>query len=119
MCRPPGEDTIMQQIITLTSAATGRVRELLAGQKDACGIRLAVKPTGCSGLSYQMDFARSVDPADQVVEVGDVRILVAPDATDYLEGTEIDFVESKLGAQFVFRNPKEKARCGCGESFSV
>ncbi|MDX6748449.1 iron-sulfur cluster assembly accessory protein [Geminicoccaceae bacterium 1502E] len=108
-----------QQIISLTPAAAGRVRELLARQEDACGIRLGVKTTGCSGYSYQMDFARAVDPQDEVLEMDGLRILVAPDAAGMLQGTEIDFVESKLGAQFVFNNPKEKARCGCGESFSV
>lgn len=108
-----------QQIISLTPAAAARVRELLAREHEACGIRLGIRTTGCSGYSYHMDFARSVEPQDAVVEMEGVRIVVAPEAADLLQGTRIDFVESKLGAQFVFDNPHEKARCGCGESFSV
>ena len=106
--------------ISLTPAAANRVRELMASQgSDALGLRLGVKPSGCSGYSYQLDFAREIEPGAEVVEADGVKVVIDPRAVMYVLGTELDFVEDKLGAQFVFRNPNEKARCGCGESFSV
>ena len=106
--------------ISLTPAAANRVRELMASQgSDAPGLRLGVKPSGCSGYSYQLDFAREIEPGAEVVEADGVKVVIDPRAVMYVLGTELDFVEDKLGAQFVFRNPNEKARCGCGESFSV
>jgi iron-sulfur cluster assembly protein len=106
--------------ISLTAAAAGRVRELLASQgSGALGLKLGVKPSGCSGFSYQLDFAREIEPGAEVVELDGIKLVIDPRAVMYVLGTELDFVEDKLGAQFVFRNPNEKARCGCGESFSV
>ncbi len=108
--------------ISLTPAAASRVRHLLASQggEGAFGLRLGIKTTGCSGYSYQLDFAREVEPGAEVVEVEDgLRVVIDPRAVMHVLGTELDYVEDKLGAQFVFKNPNEKARCGCGESFSV
>ncbi len=108
------------QVVDLTPAAVARARELLAGQSgEVAGIRLGVKSTGCSGFSYKLDFAREIGAEDTVVEKDGVRIVVEPGAVMYVLGTQIDWVEDKLGAMFVFKNPNEKARCGCGESFSV
>ena len=109
-------------LLSITPAAADRVRHLLAtqGGEGAVGIRLGVKSTGCSGYSYKLDFARDVRPGEEVVEAdGGVRLVVEPMAVMYLLGTELDWVEDRLGAQFVFRNPNEKSRCGCGESFTV
>ena len=107
-------------VVSFTSAALRRARELLAGQDAAVqGLRLGVRPTGCSGMSYHFEFARDIEPGAEVVEADGVTVVIDPKARPYLLGTEVDFVEDRLGAQFVFRNPNEKARCGCGESFSV
>jgi iron-sulfur cluster assembly protein len=109
-----------EKVVALTPAAVARARELLANHgADAAGLRLGVKTTGCSGMSYKLDFAREIGADDTVVEKDGVTLVVEPAAVMYLLGTEIDWVEDKLGAMFVFRNPNEKARCGCGESFSV
>jgi iron-sulfur cluster assembly protein len=109
-----------QALVSLTPAAAARVRKLMATQGgDACGLRIGVRTTGCSGFSYQLDFARDIGPQDEVVETDGVKIVVDPSAASYVAGTEVDFVEDKLGAQFVFKNPNERARCGCGESFTV
>lgn len=106
--------------ISLTPAAASRVRELMATQGgDALGLRLGVKPSGCSGFSYQLDFAREIEAGAEVVDMDGIKVVIEPRAVMFVLGTELDFVEDKLGAQFVFRNPNEKARCGCGESFSV
>ncbi len=108
------------QLVSLTPSALERMRGLITSQGgNAHGIRLAVRSTGCSGMSYQLDFAKDIEAADEVVEVDGVKVVVDPKAVMYVLGTEIDFVEDKMGAMFVFRNPNEKARCGCGESFSV
>lgn len=107
-------------VVELTPAAVERARQLLAQHGgEAAGIRLAVKSTGCSGMSYKLDFAREIGAKDTVVEHDGVRLVVDPAAVMYVLGTEIDWVEDKLGAMFVFKNPNEKARCGCGESFSI
>ncbi len=107
-------------VVRLSPRAVARVRHLLETRGEgALGLRLGVKPTGCSGYSYLLDFARDIGPGDVVVEQDGVRVVVDGAAVDMLRGTEIDWVEDRLGAQFVFRNPNEKARCGCGESFTV
>lgn len=110
----------MPQLVSMTENARERARHLLATMGDgAPGIKLSVKSTGCSGYSYIMDFAREIGPGDEVVEDGGVKLVIDPKAMMFVLGTEIDFVEDKLGAQFTFKNPNETSRCGCGESFSV
>jgi len=107
--------------IAVTAAAVERVRELLTKRgKPAAGVRIGVRTRGCSGLSYTLEYADAVAPGDEVVEpAADVKIIIDPKASMYLFGTEMDFVHEKLQAGFVFRNPNEKGRCGCGESFHV
>ena len=83
------------------------------------GLRLGIRSTGCSGFSYQLDLAREIEVGAEIVEADGVKVVIDPKALLHVLGTEVDFVEDRLGAQFVFRNPNEKARCGCGESFSV
>jgi iron-sulfur cluster assembly protein len=110
----------MSQVLSLTPAAVGRVRQLLDTQGDgAPGIRVGVRSTGCSGMSYTIDFAREIKDGDEVVEAEGVKVVVDPAAVMFLIGTEMDFVQDKLGAAFKFNNPNEAGRCGCGESFSV
>ena len=106
--------------ITVTAAAVARVRALLDKRgKPSAGVRIGVRTRGCSGLSYTLEYADAVGPADEVVAVEDVRIIIDPKASMFVFGTEMDFVEDKLQSGFVFRNPNEKGRCGCGESFHV
>ncbi len=106
--------------VTLTAAAADRVREIMARRETpAIGLRVAVESKGCSGLSYKLDYAEEKRPADELVEDQGVTILIDPKAQMFIFGTEIDYVEDKLTAGFVFRNPNEKGRCGCGESFHV
>jgi iron-sulfur cluster assembly protein len=108
------------QLLSLTPAAIERVRHLVATLGEgAAGIRVGVKTAGCSGLTYTIDFAREIDPGEEVIEVDGIKVVVDPKAAMYLLGTEIDFVEDKLGAAFKFSNPNESGRCGCGESFTV
>ena len=106
--------------ITVTPAALVRVRALLEKRgKPSVGVRIGVRSRGCSGLSYTLEYADAKAPADEAVEVGGVTILIDPKASMFIFGTEMDYVEDKLQSGFVFRNPNEKGRCGCGESFHV
>lgn len=106
--------------VTLTDAAAARVRTLIAqSDKPVIGLRIAIKTKGCSGFSYDIQYATEKEKFDEVVEDKGVTVLIEPKAQMYIFGTEIDWEEDKLQSGFVFRNPNEKGRCGCGESFHV
>lgn len=108
------------KVMTLTDKAAERVRDIMArSERPVAGLRIGVKNGGCAGMEYTMEYAEAVSPTDEVVEDKGVKILIDPAATMFLIGTEMDFVDDKLQSGFVFKNPNEKARCGCGESFSV
>ncbi len=107
-------------VITITEAAASRVKALMArAEKPVKGLRVGVKSRGCSGLSYFVEYADEKKKFEDVVEDKGVTIFVDPTAVMFLIGTEMDYKEDKLQSGFVFNNPNEKARCGCGESFSV
>ena len=106
--------------MTVTPAAAERAKALIAGRgKPTAGIRIGVRSKGCSGMSYTLEFADKQEPMDEVVESDGVRLLIDPKASLFLIGTVMDYEEEKLKSGFVFRNPNEKGRCGCGESFHV
>jgi len=108
------------QIMSITPAAAERVRELIAKrEKPPLGIRIGVRTKGCSGLSYTLEYADEKTPGDEMVQAEGVTLLVDPKASLFLIGTEMDYTVEKLKSGFVFRNPNEKGRCGCGESFHV
>ncbi len=110
----------MKAPITLTDAAAERVKNLMANaEADAIGLRVGVRTRGCSGLSYFMEYAREQKKFEDVVEDHGVKIFIDPTAIMFLIGTEMDYVEGEFASEFVFNNPNEKSRCGCGESFSV
>lgn len=105
--------------ITLTDRAAERVSAFLKKRGKGVGLRLAIKTTGCSGMAYVMEYADSIDDGDTVFEDKGVKVLVNPKSLAYLDGTELDFAREGLNEGFKFNNPNEKARCGCGESFSI
>src|SRR5579885_2184076 len=108
------------QAMSVTDAAALRIKALLAKRgKPSVGIRVGVRSRGCSGLTYTLEYADEKGKFDEVVEDKGVTILIDPKATMFIIGTEMDFVEGKLESGFTFRNPNEKGRCGCGESFHV
>ncbi|HUB96087.1 MAG TPA: iron-sulfur cluster assembly accessory protein [Stellaceae bacterium] len=109
-----------KQAMSVTEAAAERIRALLQKRgKPSVGIRVGVRSRGCSGLTYTLEYADEKGKFDEVVEQNGVTILIDPKATMFIIGTEMDFVEDKLQSGFTFRNPNEKGRCGCGESFHV
>ncbi len=110
----------LRQAMTLTDAAADRIRALLAKRdKPAVGIRVGVRSRGCSGLTYTLEYADEKGKLDELVQDKGVTVLIDPKASMFIIGTEMDYVEDKLQSGFTFRNPNEKGRCGCGESFHV
>ena len=108
------------QAMKVTEAAAERVRALIDKRgKPTAGIRIGVRSKGCSGLSYTLEYADEKTAFDEVVEAHGVRLFIDPKAMMFILGTEMDYVEEQLQNGFVFRNPNEKGRCGCGESFHV
>lgn len=107
-------------MISMTDSAAERVKQLVArGDGTVEGLRIGIKQKGCSGMSYQLEYADGPNGTEDVHEEKGVKLFIDPMAVLFLFGTEIDYAEGKLESGFVFRNPNEKGRCGCGESFTV
>ena len=107
-------------MITLTEAAAERARALLAKSgKPVQGLRIGVRTRGCSGLSYFVEYADAPKKFEDVVEDKGIKIFIDPASVMFVLGTVMDYVQDKLQSGFVFINPNEKSRCGCGESFNV
>ncbi|MCK2184017.1 HesB/IscA family protein [Halomonas getboli] len=105
--------------LSITNAAADQIRRVLDERGHGLGLRVSVKPSGCSGYSYVLDFADEAANDDIVVEDHGVKVYVAPDALEVLDGSEVDYVSEGLNRYFRFNNPNVKDECGCGESFSV
>jgi iron-sulfur cluster assembly protein len=106
--------------IVLSDSAADRVRKFLANRGKGFGVRLGVKTTGCSGLSYVLEFVDDINEAEDVVfnDKG-VNVIIDKKSLVYLDGTELDFAREGLNEGFKFNNPNVKGECGCGESFTV
>ena len=111
---------MIKQIITLSDSAALRIKEIMSNaEKNALGVRVGVKSGGCAGMSYVIEYAKEINPNDEVIEQKGVKLFVDPGAVMYLLGTEMDFKKEELSSTFVFKNPNETERCGCGESFKI
>jgi len=109
-----------EQIIKLSDNAANRIKKILSSADNkAVGVRVGVKSGGCAGMSYIMEYAKEIKTNEEVVEDKGVKVFIDPKAVMYLLGTEMDYKEEKFSSQFVFKNPNETERCGCGESFKV
>ena len=110
----------MSSIIKLTDNAALRIKEIMSNaEKDSLGIRVSVRAGGCAGMSYVMEYTKELKPNDEVIEDKGVKVFVDPAAVMYLLGTEMDYKQEELSSSFVFNNPNETERCGCGESFKI
>ena len=110
----------MNPIIKLSDNAALRIKEIMSNaQKDSLGVRVSVKSGGCAGMSYVMEYAKEIKPNEEIIEEKGVKVFIDPKAIIYLLGTEMDYKEDKFSSQFVFKNPNETERCGCGESFKI
>jgi len=105
-------------MVTLTEEATKKVTELLAQETEDMALRVAVRPGGCSGFSYEMYF--DTDKAEDDVEklFDEVRVVVDPSSAELLIGATLDFKDGLSGAGFAIDNPNAQKTCGCGKSFS-
>ena len=110
----------MKQVITLSDNAANRIKEIMSNnEKNSIGVRVGVKSGGCAGMSYIMEYAKEVNPTDEIIEDKGVKVFIDPSAIMYLLGTEMDYKQEQFSSTFVFKNPNETERCGCGESFKI
>ena len=110
----------MNSIIKLSDNAAARIKEIMSNaEKESLGVRVSVKTGGCAGMSYVMEYAKEANPNDEVIEDKGVKVFVDPAAVMYLLGTEMDYKQEEMSSTFVFNNPNETERCGCGESFKI
>jgi len=118
------KSTKPEKTVNLTEAAVQKVRELIASENEAgeneagFALRMAVRPGGCSGFSYEMYFDADVDESDIVEQFDDVRVLVDPQSAEMVRGATLDYKEGLMGAGFAIENPNVTRSCGCGNSFS-
>lgn len=106
--------------LNVTKAALARLQILLDQRgKVSAGIRISIRTKGCSGLSYALEYADEKNSFDEIIEVSGITLMIDPKAIMFILGTEMDYVEEQMHSGFVFNNPNEKGRCGCGKSFHV
>ncbi|MEX2262379.1 MAG: iron-sulfur cluster assembly accessory protein [Bryobacteraceae bacterium] len=107
-------------MLTLTEKAVDKVKEILDSQDPKpAGLRIAVVGGGCSGFSYSMAFENQPNMLDKTYKFSELQVFVDQASLLYLDGAEVDYVESLEGAGFKFNNPQVKSTCGCGSSFSA
>ena len=107
-------------MVQLTEKAVGKVKEIMASQQPSpAGLRIAVVGGGCSGFSYSMAFENTPNMLDKTYQYGDLKVFVDQASLLYLDGAEVDYVETLEGQGFKFNNPQVKSTCGCGSSFQV
>ena len=108
-----------QKTVNLTDNAIEKVAELIAQEGEPeLALRVAVRPGGCSGFSYEMYFDSEVDSDDIVEDFGDVKVLVDPQSAEMVKGSTLDYKDGLMGAGFAIENPNVTRSCGCGNSFS-
>jgi len=108
------------QAIKLSDNAAKRIKEIMSkADNSTIGVRVGVKSGGCAGMSYMMEYANEAKKNEEVIEDKGVKVFIDSNAIMYLLGTEMDYKTDKFSSQFVFKNPNETERCGCGESFKV
>lgn len=106
-------------MISLTANAAKHMQDALYNRKRGIGMRIGVRTSGCSGFAYLLEFADQLFEGDLEVEERGITLIVNQKDLVYLQGMEIDWVKKGLNEGFEFANPNERARCGCGESFTV
>ena len=108
-----------EKTVNVTDTAVEKIRELVEAEGDpGLALRMAVRPGGCSGFSYEMYFDSETDASDIVEAYGDVRVIVDPQSAEMVRGSTLDFKDGLMGAGFAIDNPNVTSSCGCGNSFS-
>jgi iron-sulfur cluster insertion protein len=117
---PPRALYCSTEMITITEKAAAKVHEIAAAESlEGQGLRLRVMGGGCAGFTYDLYFEDKIGELDEQFESNGVKLYVDPLSFQYLDSTEIDFVEGEHGSGFKFNNPNVKGSCGCGSSFSA
>ena len=106
-------------MITVTEKAATHITNFITKRGKGAGIRFGVNPSGCSGMSYKLEFVDTIDNADLVFESNGIKVVTDPKSLPYIDGTELDYVREGLNEGFKFNNPNLKDACGCGESFNI
>ncbi|HDY84327.1 hypothetical protein LCGC14_0627170 [marine sediment metagenome] len=106
-------------MIKLTNTAVARVRDMVIKRGTGVGLRIGVTKSGCSGYSYALDYAETIEDNDIVIEQDGVKVVVDQESMPVLDDLVLDFVKQGLNQSFKFNNPNVVSSCGCGESFSV
>ena len=111
----------MSEILKVTEQASTQLKKIiLSAPSGTVGVVVAIDKAGCNGYSYKLDFAKKTEVENlDYVERNNVKVFIDPAAIIYLLGTEMDYKKEKFSSQFVFKNPNETERCGCGESFKI
>ena len=120
-CSKAGVKFVMvRPIIKLSDNAANRIKEImLKATEQTIGVRVGVKSGGCAGMSYVMEYSKELNPNDEIIEEKGVKVFIDSAAVMYLLGTEMDYKKEDFSSTFVFNNPNETERCGCGESFKI
>jgi iron-sulfur cluster assembly accessory protein len=105
--------------VNLTAKAAGRIGEILRREPPGAMLRVSVEGGGCSGFQYRFEIDSTQAADDVVITREDATVLIDQVSLDYLDGSEIDFVDDLIGASFRVNNPRATASCGCGTSFSI
>ncbi len=101
----------MKQVITLSDNAANRIKEIISNDETkSVGVRVGVKSGGCAGMSYVMEYAKEINPTDEIIEDKGVKVFIDPSAIMYLLGTEMDYKKEQFSSTFVFKNPNETER---------
>jgi iron-sulfur cluster assembly protein len=106
-------------MISVTESAARKISQQLTRRGLGVGVRIGVKTTGCSGLAYVLEYVDTLNHDDTVFHTQGVNVIVGAKSLPYLQGMTVDYVRQGLNEGFEFRNPNERDRCGCGESFRI
>jgi iron-sulfur cluster assembly protein/iron-sulfur cluster insertion protein len=108
-----------EKTVNVTDFAVEKIRELIEAENEpGLALRMAVRPGGCSGFSYEMYFDTETDASDIVEEYDEVRVIVDPQSAEMVRGSTLDYKDGLMGAGFAIDNPNVTRTCGCGNSFS-
>lgn len=109
----------MPENVVVTDRAVSRIRDILSGEPAGSMLRVSVEGGGCSGFRYDFGIEKDRAEDDSAIERDGVTVLIDPVSLEYLQGSEIDFVDELIGASFQIRNPLATSSCGCGTSFAL
>ena len=111
----------MSEILTFSEKAKSRLKEIMSSEnhKEYCGLRISVESGGCAGMTYKMYYIQNKIEGDENINIDGIDVFIDPKAIMYLLGTKMDYKEDKFASSFVFNNPNETEKCGCGESFKI